>query len=224
MLTGMNNVCLHIGKKVFPALSKPCFTCCSIEAKCESNLSYLLDVELCTTKCKSLKVRWSSLSAPCYNRSLKISGKRLALKIAGLVFITTLIASLMSPCDGYRRGSRICNNNCPSDWFTAEYASLLDVTLPQNEIQFPDPNFTFFKDVLLFSDEKIQTVTQDAMEFFRTRYGLDFSQVTPNELGQRFLGSAIFAPSFLSPEARYTVNVNWRLNTLQCMCSKWFKY
>ena len=58
---------------------------------------------------------------------------------------------------------------------------------------------------MLFTEEEIEQVTEDAIQFFDTMYGLDFSQSEPNELGQRFFQNATFFPFRTSPEAQYSV-------------------
>ena len=58
-----------------------------------------------------------------------------------------------------------------------------------------DTNLTFFREVLGFNDTEIEHVTQNALQFFNERFGLDFSQSEPNELGIRSFENAIFQPS-----------------------------
>ena len=129
-----------------------------------------------------------------------------ASKAVGLIFIGTLIASLASPCHGHRYR----NNRCPNEWFTAQFESLADAVAPA--IADTDKDLTFFRDIMLFSEKKIERVTQDAIEFFNTKFGLDFSQSPPNDLGQRTFANAVLQPFVLSPKVRYTVNVNsWLL-------------
>ena len=56
----------------------------------------------------------------------------------------------------------------------------------------PDPNFTFFRNVLKFSEQEIQTASQSAIDYFNTTYGLDFSQSEPNQQGHRIFQNASF--------------------------------
>ena len=58
-----------------------------------------------------------------------------------------------------------------------------------------DTNLTFFREVLGFDDAQIQQETQNAFQFFNERFGLDFSQSEPNELGIRFFENATFQPN-----------------------------
>ena len=60
---------------------------------------------------------------------------------------------------------------------------------------FVDTNLTFFREDLGFDDAEIQQETQNAFQFFNERFGLDFSQSEPNELGIRFFENATFQPN-----------------------------
>ena len=61
---------------------------------------------------------------------------------------------------------------------------------------------------MLFTEEEIAQVTEDAIQFFNTRFGLNFSQSEPNELGQRFFENATLQPYRLPPEIQQTVTFN----------------
>ena len=102
------------------------------------------------------------------------------------------------------------SRNCPTaEWFIAEFVAIIDevVSAPLAFIQ-ADTDLSFFRDVMLFTEEEIEQVTEDAIQFFNTMYGLDFSQSEPNELGQRFFQNATFFPFRGSPEVQYTVTFN----------------
>ena len=58
-----------------------------------------------------------------------------------------------------------------------------------------DTNLTFFREVIGFDDVEIQQETQNAFQFFNERFGLDFSQAEPNELGICFFENATFQPN-----------------------------
>ena len=60
---------------------------------------------------------------------------------------------------------------------------------------FVDTNLTFFREDLGFDDAEIQQETQNAFQFFNERFGLDFSQSEPNELGIRFFQNTTFQPT-----------------------------
>ncbi len=122
--------------------------------------------------------------------------KMSALKTGGLFVITALIASLTPPCNGQ-------SEDCPREWFTTQFTAIAYAVVPVEVLSTPiDSDFIFFRDTMFFSDERVM---QDAMEFFDTRFGLDFSQSTPNAQGQRTVGNAVLSPFIMPPEFRYTV-------------------
>ena len=84
---------------------------------------------------------------------------------------------------------------CPVEWFTAEFSLIADRTVPATtrEAQF-DTNLTFFRDVLKFTPAEIESATQNAIEFFISRYGLDFSTSQLDALGQRHFQNATMFP------------------------------
>ena len=105
-------------------------------------------------------------------------------------------------------GSNARSSNCPTpEWFVAEFTFIIDkvVTSP---IVILDSGFSFFRDVMLFTEEEIAQVEEDAIQFYKTRYGLDFSQSEPDELGRRFYQNATFFPGRFSPEVQYGVTFN----------------
>ena len=57
-----------------------------------------------------------------------------------------------------------------------------------------DTNLTFFSDVLGFTDDETQQETQNALQFFSERFGLEFSRTQPNEQGLRFFQNATLQP------------------------------
>ena len=74
----------------------------------------------------------------------------------------------------------------------AEFIITYDNVIPFADLNIADPDLTFFRDVLRFSEQEIQTDTQSAFEFFNTTYGLDFSGSEPNQQGQRIFQNASF--------------------------------
>jgi hypothetical protein len=98
--------------------------------------------------------------------------------------------------------------SCPTrDWFAAEFVTLADRNISGPAV-LDDPNLTFFRDIMRFDEREIEQVTEDALLFYKTRFGLDFSQAEPNELGQRIVENAVFAPAIFSPEIQYTITYN----------------
>lgn len=122
-------------------------------------------------------------------------------KTMGLLFLIGSVAAA-----GATYSSR---GSCPNEWFTAEYVSIADIVVSPSVLRpIIDTNFTFFKNVMLFTDEEIETVIQNAITFFKTRFGLDFSQSSPGTLGERVFQNATLLPYFVSPEVQFTVTLN----------------
>ena len=98
---------------------------------------------------------------------------------------------------------------CPSPWFDAHFVALADQIQPPTR-EF-DPNLTYFREVLRFTEQEIEQQTQNAIQFFNTTYGLDFSQSQPNAQGQRFYQNATFFPARLPLSLSVSTN-RWILN------------
>ena len=73
-----------------------------------------------------------------------------------------------------------------------------------------DTNLTFFREVLGFDDAEIEQETQNALQFFNERFGLDFSQSEPNEQGIRFFENATLQP-FRQPRGTFATFNRWLL-------------
>ena len=102
--------------------------------------------------------------------------------------------------------------DCPEG---AEFIISFDnvVTLAEFQQDLPDPNLTFFRNVLKFTEQEIQTATQSAIQYFNTTFGLDFSKTEPNQQGHRIFQNASFsarkAPITATTKAnRWLVNGN----------------
>ena len=85
---------------------------------------------------------------------------------------------------------------CQRDWLNAEFV----ISSVGDQDAGIDPTFTYFRDVIKFTDEETERFTQDAMNFYRMHYGLNFSG-PPDESGRRFFQNATFSP--------YRVTVNF---------------
>ena len=76
-----------------------------------------------------------------------------------------------------------------------------------------DPDFTYFPDVLNYNTQQLESSIQDAFTFFNERFGLDFSQATPDSNGRRFFQNCFFeglrAPINI---VSYSVVNRWLLN------------
>ena len=118
-------------------------------------------------------------------------------------FITIVAALVVAACGQ--------EEVCPSG---AEFVVLYDVVTSADFLQnVPDPDLSFFRDLLKFTEQEIETATQSAIEYFNTTFGLDFSESVPSEQGQRFFQNASFvpgqAPFTLTAKAnRWLVNGN----------------
>ena len=86
--------------------------------------------------------------------------------------------------------------DCPQG---AEFIISFDsvVSVAEFRQNIPDPNLTFFRNVLKFSEQEIQTATQSAIEYFNTTFGLDFSESEPNQQSQQIFQNASFSVQLL---------------------------
>ena len=64
--------------------------------------------------------------------------------------------------------------------------------------EFPGPQMSFFRDILRFTEAETQQVQEAAIQHFNTQFGLDFSNIEPDDANQRFLGNARFHPLMIS--------------------------
>ena len=71
-----------------------------------------------------------------------------------------------------------------------------------------DPDLVFYRNVLRFTEEEIDRDREAAMLFYKDMYGLDFTNVEPNDQGQRILGNATFQPNRIPANLTYVFN-NW---------------
>ena len=63
---------------------------------------------------------------------------------------------------------------CPSG---AQFIATANIVINTGLLsQLVDPNLTFFRDVLQFTEQEIETAIQSAIEYFNTTFGLDFSE------------------------------------------------
>ena len=94
----------------------------------------------------------------------------------------------------------------------AEFIVSLDVVTSTDILQnVPDPDLTFFREVLQFTEQEIETAAESAIEFFNTTFGLDFSESVPNEQGRRFFQNASFYAANLPFTATAKAN-RWLVN------------
>lgn len=84
--------------------------------------------------------------------------------------------------------------SCPTP-FEAVISGVTDVVIPAVQFDFQDPEMTFLSEILHLTNEEIEQKTEYAIQHFNTTFGLDFSNIEPNDEQQRFLGNARFRPS-----------------------------
>ena len=105
--------------------------------------------------------------------------------------------------------------------FDAAFTIIDDRVEPASRVnEFPDPQMSFFRDVLRFTEAETQQVVEAAIQHFNTQFGLDFSNIEPNDANQRFLGNArlqsIMAPfNFTVIANRWIVTGNRRSRCFQ---------
>ena len=94
--------------------------------------------------------------------------------------------------------------------FQATITVVTNVTFPASR-SFLDPDHVFYREILHFTDEEIDREREAAIHFFRNTYGLNFTDVDPDELGQRILGNATFQTVILPTNFTYVFN-SWLVN------------
>ena len=78
--------------------------------------------------------------------------------------------------------------------FQAVFAAVTSVENPPPAAVVADPDFTYYRESLRFTDEEIEQDTKNAIQHINTQFGLNFSNIEPNERGERVLGNATFRP------------------------------
>ena len=104
----------------------------------------------------------------------------------------------------------LLSQTCPSEPFSAVFTTSFDQTFDTlSGFVQDDPELDFFKTYMQFRDTAIQHTVDDAIQFFKDRFGLDFSASTPNGKNERFFENAKMSPYVLPPdEFNYIVTVN----------------
>ena len=95
--------------------------------------------------------------------------------------------------------------------FPASFLTYIDQNIDHpNAIVAPDPELSFFKDIMKFRDDDIQHTADDAVKFFNKRYGLDFSLSPPNDNIVSFYENATLKPFKLAIDIDFIVMLsNW---------------
>ena len=115
----------------------------------------------------------------------------------------------------------VYSQTCPSGHYSAIFTAAMDTTVDSRLRR--DPDLTFFKTVLKFRDSDIQHTTDDAIQFFYDRFGLDFSNSPPDENNQRFIQNATMSPIMILPEYNLIVTDNHWIRTGNTYSSCYFE-
>ena len=89
--------------------------------------------------------------------------------------------------------------------FKATITVVTNVTLPISASSF-DPDLVHFRKTLRFTEEEIDRYREAAMRFYNDMYGLDFTNIEPNDQGQRILGNATFETTRSAINFTYVFN------------------
>ena len=87
------------------------------------------------------------------------------------------------------------SQTCPPKHFSAVIVTTIEQTVEDLQIHHDDPELVFLKKVLKF--DEVDHIFYDAMDFFNSTFGLDFSASPPNERYERFLDNARMHPYIL---------------------------
>ena len=94
--------------------------------------------------------------------------------------------------------------------FDAAIAGVTDLVVPL-PLTSLDSQMTFYTEILGFTAEEAEQVLENAIRHFNTQFGIDFSNVEPNEANQRSLPTAGFSPN-LNPINFTLVANQWIVN------------
>ena len=95
--------------------------------------------------------------------------------------------------------------------FDAAFTIIGDQVVPASRLnEFPDPEMSFFRGILRFTEGETQQVVEAAIQHYNTQFGLDFSNIQPTNANQRFLGNATFQ-SIMAPFNFTAITNRWLL-------------
>ena len=96
-----------------------------------------------------------------------------------------------------------CTGTCTAPWFKAAFMIIADGEGSPGDFRSSDPDYRFLKDVMKFTNEEITKVENEAIDFFKTRFGIDFSQIKPIQ------GTTLrVIPGVATMDTYYTNHVN----------------
>ena len=102
--------------------------------------------------------------------------------------------------------NNVASQTCSTP-FEATFAGVTDLVVPLSvTISSLDSQLTFYTEMLGFTAEEANQELENAIQHFNTQFGIDFSNVEPNNANQRFLPTAIFSPN-LNP-INFTIVAN----------------
>ena len=127
------------------------------------------------------------------------------MSAAWVWILTVFLSFLMLHVTASPSASHMCDEP-----FRATITIVTNVTFSASS-NFLDPDHTFYREVLCFTDEEINREREAAIQFYRNTYGLDFVNVEPDEQGQRILGNATFVPVWFPTNNTYVFN-SWLVN------------
>ena len=78
--------------------------------------------------------------------------------------------------------------------FDAVFAGVTDLVASASSLLNADPEMRFFTETLRFTAEETNQVMENAIRQFNTQFGIDLSNVEPNEANQRFFEHGTFEP------------------------------
>ena len=90
----------------------------------------------------------------------------------------------------HNRASQSCSTP-----FEAVIASVTDLVVPASSLQFADPEMRFYTNILRFTTEEINQEMENAIQHFNTQFGLNFSNIEPNDANQRLRPTSVFEPT-----------------------------
>ena len=130
-----------------------------------------------------------------------------------LIFVAALTVVVQATY--YRNNLQVCPqmNN-----FDAEFPSIVDHVLPESEPFFFNTARNFFRNVMKFNAKEIAQVTNDALNFYKTTFGLDFFGIPADANGTRFSQelNATLISYELNPALRYSITFNqWTVNGIR---------
>ena len=89
--------------------------------------------------------------------------------------------------------------------FQAVITTVTIVTIPITASSF-DTDLVHFRNTLCFTEEEIDREREAAMQFYNDMYGLDFTNIEPNDQERRVLENAIFEPFMSAFNSTFVFN------------------